>query len=80
MEMSLDGEVVSSGIGANCLGDPIKAVVWLARQARELGEPLRAGQIILSGALGAMRPITTPGAAVAATISGLGTVSVNFSE
>jgi 2-keto-4-pentenoate hydratase len=79
MEMRLNGEVVSTGTGAACLGDPINAVVWLARQARDLGTPLRAGQIILSGALGAMRPVT-PGVAVAATITGLGTVSVNFSD
>ena len=77
MTMSVDGEVVSTGTGAACLGDPVNAVVWLARQARELGEPLRAGQVVLSGALGPMRPVT-PGASVTATISGLGSVSVSF--
>ncbi|MFE7328872.1 2-keto-4-pentenoate hydratase [Streptomyces sp. NPDC057565] len=78
MAMTVDGETVSTGSGAACLGDPVNAVVWLARQARELGEPLRAGQVILSGALGPMRPVT-PGAAVHATVTGLGTVSVTFS-
>jgi 2-keto-4-pentenoate hydratase len=79
MEMRIDGDLVSTGTGAACLGDPIQAVVWLAQQARDFGEPLRAGQVILSGALGAMRPVT-PGAAVTATITGLGSVSVNFSN
>lgn len=79
MTMTIDGETVSTGSGAACLGDPVNAVVWLARQARELGDPLRAGQVILSGALGPMRPVT-PGAAVTATVSGLGSVSVNFSK
>jgi 2-keto-4-pentenoate hydratase len=79
MEMRIDGEVVSTGTGAACLGDPIQAVVWLGQQARDFGEPLRAGQVILAGALGPMRPVT-PGAAVVATITGLGSVSVNFSE
>ena len=77
MAMTVDGEEVSTGNGAACLGDPINALVWLARQARDLGEPLRAGQVILSGALGPMRPIE-PGAQVAAHITGLGSVSMSL--
>ncbi|MGI5489777.1 2-keto-4-pentenoate hydratase [Microtetraspora malaysiensis] len=79
MSMSVDGEEVSTGTGAACLGDPIEAVVWLARMARDLGEPLRAGQVVLSGALGPMRPVVA-GGTVAATLSGLGAVTVRFSE
>jgi len=78
MSMSIDGEEVSDGSGAACLGDPINAVVWLARQARDLGDPLRAGQVILSGALGPMRPVA-PGSTVIASITGLGSVSASFS-
>jgi 2-keto-4-pentenoate hydratase len=78
MEMTIDGEVVSTGTGAACLGDPLLAVQWLARQARDLGEPLRAGQVVLSGALGPMRPVVA-GNTVTATVSGLGSVSVSFS-
>ena len=74
MTMRIDEQEVSAGTGAACLGDPINAVAWLARQARELGEPLRAGQVILSGALGPMRPVT-PGSSVHATVAGLGSVS-----
>ncbi|MFB9208603.1 2-keto-4-pentenoate hydratase [Nonomuraea spiralis] len=79
MSMSVDGEEVSAGTGAACLGDPIEAVVWLARMARDLGEPLRAGQVVLSGALGPMRPVAA-GDTVTATLSGLGTVTVRFTE
>lgn len=79
MSMSIDGTEVSTGSGADCLGDPINAVVWLARQARELGAPLRSGQVILSGALGPMRPVM-PGNQVVATLSGLGSVSVRFGD
>ncbi|GAB7003328.1 fumarylacetoacetate hydrolase family protein [Nocardioides sp. AN3] len=77
MSMTIDGVEVSVGNGAACLGDPLNAVAWLARKAREFGDPLRAGQVILSGALGPMRPIT-PGADVTVSISGLGTVSATF--
>ena len=78
MTMSIDGDVVSTGDGAACMGDPLLALQWLARRARELGDPLRAGQVVLSGALGPMRPVA-PGAQVRAVISGLGEVSVRFS-
>ncbi|GGI98395.1 2-keto-4-pentenoate hydratase [Streptomyces brasiliensis] len=79
MSMTVNGEEVSTGSGAACLGDPVEAVVWLARTARELGEPLRAGQVVLSGALGPMRPVAA-GDTVTATLSGLGAVTVRFSE
>lgn len=78
MEMTLDGEVVSTGLGTACLGDPLEALAWLARAARDVGDPLRAGQVVLSGALGPMHPVH-PGARVEARISGLGSVAATFS-
>jgi 2-keto-4-pentenoate hydratase len=78
MRMYLDDELVSEGTGAACLGDPLVALSWLARTARDLGEPLRAGQVVLSGALGPMVPVSA-GARVRAEISGLGSVTATFS-
>ncbi|WP_250283947.1 fumarylacetoacetate hydrolase family protein [Frankia sp. CiP1_Cm_nod2] len=77
MAMTADGQVVSEGVGAACLGDPCQALLWLARTARELGSPLRAGDLVLSGALGPMVPVT-PGSTYRATIAGLGTVTASF--
>lgn len=79
MTMTVTGQEDSTGTGAACLGDALVAVQWLAKQAVELGNPLRAGQVILSGALGPMRP-AAPGAEATAEISGLGSVSVSFSQ
>ncbi|MFC8826904.1 2-keto-4-pentenoate hydratase [Streptomyces sp. NPDC057137] len=77
MVMTINGEPVSSGTGAACLGDPLNALAWLASTAREFGQPLRAGQLVLSGALGPMATVD-PGATVSADITGLGTVTASF--
>lgn len=79
MAMTIGDEVVSTGTGAACLGDPLEALLWLARAAQEYGDPLRAGQVILSGALGPMAPVAS-GNAVHAEISHLGSVSINFTN
>jgi len=71
--------VVSDGSGAACLGDPLNALLWLATTARDYGDPLRAGQVVLSGALGPMVAVQ-PGDHFTAEFSGLGTVSATFSE
>lgn len=72
-----DGEPVSVGAGAACLGNPAHAVAWLAETLARAGRPLRAGDVVLSGALGPMVPVT-PGAAYEARISGLGSVRTCF--
>jgi 2-keto-4-pentenoate hydratase len=77
MTLWRDDGVVSTGSGAACLGDPLVAVAWLAATAREHGRPLRAGEIVLSGALGPMVPVA-PGDVFRAQISGLGEVHASF--
>lgn len=79
MSLTINGEERSSGNGAACLGDPLEALRWLAVQAHRFGDPLRAGHLILSGALGPFVPFA-PGDRVVATISGFAPLSVTFEE
>jgi 2-keto-4-pentenoate hydratase len=78
MSLTKDGTVASTGTGDACLGDPLAAFVWLARAARHYGSPLRAGDVVLSGALGPMVPVAS-GSRIVADFTALGEVSATFS-
>ena len=75
MTVLRNGEIVGTGAGAAALGNPAQAVAWLANTMGALGIPLKAGEIILSGALSALVPLT-PGDVLSMTIGGVGSVSL----
>ena len=77
MTLAINDEVRSSGTGAACLGDPLEALRWLAVQCARFGDPLRAGHLVLSGALGPFVPFA-PGDRVVASISGFEPLSAEF--
>lgn len=77
MTLHRNGELASTGNGRACLGDPLIALAWLARTRAALGEPLAAGDVILSGALGPM-VAAEPGDTFVGEISPFDPVSVTF--
>jgi 2-keto-4-pentenoate hydratase len=70
-----DGEVVATGHGSDVFGDPAHAVAWLANKLAEFGGGIRAGEIVIPGALTASLPLGS-GKRFTAAIDGLGSVSV----
>jgi 2-keto-4-pentenoate hydratase len=79
MALEVNGALVSLGAGAACLGHPLNAAAWLARTLAAMGEGLKGGDVLLTGALGPMVTIR-PGDAVEARIGGLGRVGFTYRE
>jgi 2-keto-4-pentenoate hydratase len=79
MVMESAGEPISVGAGSACLGNPLSAVWWLAKTMARVGRPLKAGDTVMSGALGPMVGVKW-GDVVEARIEGLGSVRAAFAQ
>jgi len=72
-----DGELLATGAGAAALGHPAAAVAWLASTLLAHGQSLRAGHIVLPGALTPAMPIRR-GSWYEAKFARLGSVRCQF--
>ena len=79
MELKKNNEVVNEGKGTDVLGDPAICVAWLANKLHGYNVNLKAGEVILSGALSAA-VVAEPGDHFTASFSTLGEVKVQFVE
>lgn len=77
MVLEVNGAIASLGAGAACLGHPLNAATWLANTLSARGEPLKAGDVLMTGALGPMVAVQ-PGDTVRAVIGGLGSCSFSL--
>jgi 2-keto-4-pentenoate hydratase len=77
--VSRHGALIDTGAGAAALGNPARCVAWLANKLGGLGAGLRAGDVVLPGAVHAMVPVR-PGDVFRAEFAHLGAVTVRFSH
>jgi 2-keto-4-pentenoate hydratase len=77
MVLERNGEVVQTGAGAAVLGNPANAVAWLANAVGRYGVELKAGEIVMPGALTAAADVNC-GDVFQACFDRLGSVSVRF--
>ncbi|MGW4492299.1 2-keto-4-pentenoate hydratase [Streptomyces sp. NPDC004376] len=55
---TVNGAVAAAGFGRAILGDPIRSVTWLVHRLASFGTGLRAGDIVLAGAVHASLPLS----------------------
>jgi 2-keto-4-pentenoate hydratase len=77
MVFERNGEVVETGAGGAVLGNPVRCVAWLANKLAEFGEGLRAGDVVLAGALHRAVEVA-PGDVFCARFDRLGSVTTRF--
>jgi 2-keto-4-pentenoate hydratase len=79
MVLYKNGEIMNTGVGAAALGHPAACVAWLANKLFDYGITLKAGEVILSGALSAAIN-GEPGDHFQARFAHLGEVNVRFAD
>lgn len=75
--LTVNGTVAAEGKGGNALGDPLKALTWLANDLNTKGLGLEAGETINTGTCAKLIP-AEPGDVAHATFGALGEVHITF--
>jgi 2-oxo-3-hexenedioate decarboxylase len=73
-----NGQLIATASGAAVLGHPAASVAWLVRKLAARGEGLKAGQIVLSGAMTEAVAVE-PGDCITARFDQLGSVEISCS-
>jgi 2-keto-4-pentenoate hydratase len=79
MTLERNGELISSGTTAEVWGNPAAAVAWLANKLGSFGIELKAGYIVMAGAVTAALPAKA-GDVFTVSFQGMGSVSVRFTD
>ena len=77
MTVCKNGEVISTGTGAAAMGNPVNCITWLANTLSTLDITIEKGDVVLSGSLVPLQPVTA-GDEMSLHISGIGDCRVAF--
>jgi len=77
LNVTKNGQPLSSGTGEEAMGSPLKCVTWLANTLGERGIVLEPGDVILSGSLVPLEPVKA-GDVMELELEGVGKASVRF--
>lgn len=77
VSLSVNGHVRRTGSGAEVMGDPIEALVWLAEMRSKAGDGLAAGSLVSTGTTTGML-LARPGDVMRASFGETGVVDVAF--
>lgn len=75
--MVIGGRQVAAGTGADVLGHPLDALIWLAARAGGHGHTIKRGAVVITGTCTGLK-MAEPGAEVTADFGKLGQVSLTL--
>jgi len=79
MVFKQNGEVIATGAGAAVMGHPARAIAWMVNKLNKVGQGIKAGDVVLSGALSGATAITA-GDHFSVSFDGIGSVEAIFTE
>lgn len=79
LTLAVNQAVVGQGVGADALGDPVDALVWLANESSRRGIGLKAGEIVSTGTCTGLVWLE-PGQQVALQVSGIGSALLLYGD
>lgn len=65
VRLTCDGELLHEGKGSEVLGDQSEAAVWLVNQVVRQGYVVKPGHLLMTGSLGRIQMVTSPGSYIA---------------
>ena len=77
-QLVINGETISTGVGANAFGDPLDSLVWLVNDRSRRGDGLFSGDLVTTGSCCEELGWAKVGDCVVAEFDVLGSVEVNF--